>query len=530
MDLEGRDFESIACAKSNFAKPACSDIFPFRKPDSKTALRTRSMVRCIECAQSYSYNSKMITRCAKKPAWRVACACLLLAGTLLTACGPQLSSVLPSVSPPAEDEEVRISREFRREAKKHLTFVSDPEVERYIDRIGRRILSVSGPQPYEYRFFIVEENQLNAFAVPGGSIYFYSGLLERAHSTSEIAGVLGHEMIHVKGRHMARSSGPDATSVVSLLAMILLARNGAGAQAAGVVGQAISATRQIAYSRQLEMEADTLGARYMASAGFDPKGAIAFLKTLDEERALNPINIPAYLMTHPVTQERLANMQQVIRSLGDPNVILEEPDPLKKVQIILRMQRRDDAVVAEYEKLALEQPNSAEVLHLLGFSRQSKGQLDEAQQSYEAARALAPDNPVLLRDLGRLYTQLAEPGKAHAAFQRSLELQPKEPLTYLYLGDLYEKSEDYRSAVGAYLNAYNLSPLWDKPAQLLGTAYAKLNRLGDAYYYLGRAFLLQDEDQKAFAALEKAAKIAGPDSPRGQLIKDELKSLRVRRK
>jgi predicted Zn-dependent protease len=441
-----------------------------------------------------------------------------------------MSSVLPSMSPPAEDEEVRISREFRREAKKHLKFVTHPEVERYIDRLGQRILSVSGPLAYEYRFFVVEDDQLNAFAVPGGSIYFYSGLIERAKSTSEIAGVLGHEIIHIKGRHMARSSGPDAASVLSLLAMVLLARNGAGAQAAGVVGQAISATRQIAYSRQLELEADTLGARYMASAGFDPKGAMAFLKMLDEDRALNPINIPAYLMTHPVTQERVANMQQVIRSLGDMPVSVEEPDPLKKIQIILRLERRDDAVLAEYEKLAAQYPNSAEILYLLGFVRHLKGQLEPAQQSYLQARELAPNNPALLRDLGRLYAQLGVTDKAEAAFQRSLELQPREPLTYLYIAELYEKANDHRSAVGAYLNAHNLSPRWDKPAHLLGIAYGKLDRLGDAYYYLGRAFLLQDEDEKAFAALERAAKIAGANSPRGQLIREELNSLRARRK
>jgi predicted Zn-dependent protease len=472
----------------------------------------------------------MITQTAQRPAGRVLCAWLVLAGLLLGSCGQRLSSVIPSVSPPAEDEEVRISRDFRREAKKHFRFITHTEVERYIDRLGQRLLVASGPQPYEYRFFVVEDNLLNAFAVPGGSIYFFSGLLERAKSTSEIAGVLGHEIIHIKGRHMARSSGPDAASVLSLLAMVLLARNGAGAQAAGAVGQAISATRQMAYSRQLELEADTLGARYMAAAGFDPNGALAFLKTLDEDRALNPINIPAYLMTHPVTQERVANMQQVIRSLGDVPTRVEEPDPLKKIQMILRTERRDDTVLPEYEKLAAQQPNSGEVLYLLGFARQLKGQLEQAGQSYEQARALTPDNPALLRDIGRLYTQLGLNDKAEAALQRSLELQPKEPLTYLYYGELFEKRNDYGSAVGAYLNAHNLSPQWDKPAHLLSSAYGKLDRLGDAYYYLGRSLLLQDEDEKAFAAFEKAAKIAGASSPRGQLIKEELSSLRARRK
>ena len=157
--------------------------------------------------------------------------------------------MLPSVSPPAEDEETRISREFRREAKKQFKFINQPEVERYVDRIGRRILAATGPLSYDYRFFVVEEDQLNAFAVPGGSIYIFTGLIERAKSTDELAGVLGHEIVHIKGRHMARSSGPDAISVLSLLASVMLAsKSSSGGQAAGIIGQAVAATRQAAYS------------------------------------------------------------------------------------------------------------------------------------------------------------------------------------------------------------------------------------------------------------------------------------------
>jgi beta-barrel assembly-enhancing protease len=466
--------------------------------------------------------------------WQISCAWILLIAGFVASCSsftpPSLPS-LPSLGPPGEDEEVRISREFRREAKKHFKFVNNPEMERYVDGIGQRILSAMGPQPFDYRFFVVEDSQLNAFAVPGGSIYIYTGLIERAKSTNEIAGVLGHEITHIKNHHMARSSGPDAISILSLLSMVLLARSGSGAQAAGAVGQAISATRQIAYSRQLEMEADTLGVRYMAAAGYDPKGSLGFLKTLDQERALNPVDIPPYLMTHPMSQERVANMEQTLRSLGKTEIRSEQPDPLKKVQIVIRMERHDgDAVLGEYEKLVRQNPQSPELLQLLGFAQQLIGQLPEAQKNYEKARQLNPNNAGLQRDLGRLYTRLGNVAGARVAFDRAIALEPKEPLTYLYLGELFENEGDLRSAAGAYLNANNFSPTWDKPPYRLGVVYGKLNRLGDAYYYLGRSALLQDEDQKAIADFEKAIKLAGENSPRGQLIKEELAALRAKRR
>lgn len=464
------------------------------------------------------------------PAWKKWLSCFLLVCLFITGCA-SYRSPLPSLGAPSEDEETRISREFRREAKKHLRYINNPEIERYIERIGQRLLSVMGPQPFDYRFFVVADSQLNAFAVPGGSVFFYTGLIERAKSTSEIAGVMGHEIVHIKGRHMARHSGPDAISLLSLVGMLLLARSGAGAQAAGVVGQAVSATRQMAYSRQLEMEADTLGVRYMTSAGYDPAGSLGFLKLLEQERALNPIDLPPYMMTHPVTQERVANMELVIRSLGHAEAKSNVFDQLKKMQLILRMERQEtDKIVEDYEKIVAQDPQNGEALHLLAFAQQHKGQLPQAHKYFQKAEKFNLENPAFYRDLGRFYTTSGELSEARKAFERALALQPREPLNYLYLGELLEKENDLRSAAGAYLNAHQISPLWDKPPARLGLVYGKLDRLGDAHYYRGRAFLLQDEDERAIAEFERAIKILGETSPRGQTVKDELNFVRARRR
>ena len=457
------------------------------------------------------------------------CPWVIVISLLIAACSSVVAPVIPSVAGPSEDEETKISREFRREAKQFLKFVNNPEVERYVDRIGRRILAATGPQSFDYRFFVVEDPQLNAFAVPGGSIYVYTGLIERAKTTDELAGVIGHEITHVKGHHMARSSGPDAISILSLLSMVALARTGSGAQAAGMVGQAVAATRQLAYSRQLEMEADTLGTRYMATAGYDPKGTIAFLKMLDQERALNPIDVPAYVLSHPITQERVANAELVVKSLGSTQLRPDDPEALKKVQIVIRMDHRDD-VVHEYEKLLKQAPRNPEFLYLLGYAQQLQGQLSEARTNYEQARKIWPENAGLQRDLGRLYGEIGDFANARTAFEQSLTGEPNEPLTYLYLGEMLEKSGDLRSAVGSYLNAQNLAPLWDRPVYKLGMLYGKLERPGDGYYYLGKSFALQDEDDKAINNLERSLKILGANSPRGQLVQEELDTLKKRKR
>ena len=463
--------------------------------------------------------------------WQFHCAWVVAIFILISSCSSGIGPMLPSVGPPSEDEETRISREFRREAKKQFKFSNNPEVERFVDRIGRRILAATGPLAFDYRFFVIEEDQINAFAVPGGSIYVFTGLIERAKSTDELAGVIGHEIVHVKGRHMARSSGPDAISLLSLLSVALLARSGSGAQAAGMVGQAVAATRQASYSRQLEMESDTLGTRYMSAAGFDPKGTLGFLRTLDQERVLNPIDVPAYILSHPITQERIANAELVVKSLGPTQPRPDDPVALKKVQIILRLDHAvHDNIVSEYEKLVQQTPKSAELFHLLAFAQQLAGDLPAAQRNYERARQLRPDYPALHRDLGQLFTQTNDFAAARAAFDRAITLDPNEPLTFLYLGEMLEKSGDLRGAAGAYLNAQNLAPLWDRPPYRLGLVYGKLDRLGDGYYYLGRADLLQDEDEKAIADFERALKLIGATTPRGQVIGEELKALKNRKR
>jgi tetratricopeptide (TPR) repeat protein len=136
----------------------------------------------------------------------------------------------------------------------------------------------------------------------------------------------------------------------------------------------------------------------------------------------------------------------------------------------------------------------------------------------------------LYRDLSRLYTGSGDFGAARAMLDQALAMEPKEPLNYLYLGELLEKENDLRAAAGAYLNAQQLSPLWDKPPARLGIVYGNLDRLGDAYYYRARSLLLQDEDERAMADLEKAIKILGENSARGQTAKEELNNLRARRR
>lgn len=447
-------------------------------------------------------------------------------------CGTILVPKAPEAPRAVESDEVKIGREFRREAKKNLKLVRHLEVERYVDSVGRRILSAMGPQPFDYRFYVVEDSRLNAFAVPGGSIYVNTGLLERITSTDELAGVLGHEIVHVEHHHLAKLSGSlDPTNLLALLGVLLARGGGALGQAAGVIVQGFAATRQLSFSRELEREADTFGLRYVARAGYDPDGIARFLRVIDKERTLNPVDLPPYLMTHPVTQERVADVERMIHALGSKTPSPAGPDPLRKIQTILRLEKHEaNAVISEYEKALNQNPENSERAYLLGLAYHYQARFPEARKNYERARDLEPQSPWVNRDLGRFYLQAGEYGLARAAFARSLETEPKEPLTYLYMGELDEKIGNLSEAVAVYLTAHNLSPLWPEPAYRLGVVYGRMDRLGDAYYYLGKSKLLLDEDEKALADFERAIKIYGAKSPRSEMVREELENLKARKR
>jgi len=135
--------------------------------------------------------------------------------------------------------------------------------------------------------------------------------------------------------------------------------------------------------------------------------------------------------------------------------------------------------------------------------------------------------PGIDRDLGRAYTQTRQFQKAHQAFQRAIHIEDDNPVTHLYLGELLEQESDYRGAVRSYLRARQLAPLWPEAARRLGYAYRKLNRAAEAHYYLGQAYLLQDEEQKAIESLERAVREYKEGSPRIQVIRDEIEVIRA---
>lgn len=188
--------------------------------------------------------------------------------------------------------------------------VSDAEIER-VTRIGKRLAAVSDRQDLAYRFGVVDENSLNAFSLPGATIYVHTGLLEKA-TDDELAAVLAHEVGHVAARHAAKHLQADLG-----LTLLLHVASAAGAGADAVrVGNSLYGLLRNGYSRQDELEADRLALRYTQRAGYDPAALVTFFAKMQREHPESLLDKAlVWQRTHPLTSERIAQAQAELASM-----------------------------------------------------------------------------------------------------------------------------------------------------------------------------------------------------------------------
>ncbi|WP_424446915.1 M48 family metalloprotease [Paucimonas lemoignei] len=267
-------------------------------------------------------------------AWRLravaaatlACATIFQAATVPSA---SFAQNLPSLGDTERQElspimERRLGEEIMRDVRRDRDYLDDPVVLEYLNNFGSSLVSVRpdarGEAGYDFFFFAVRDPSLNAFALPGGFIGVHSALVLAAQSESELASVLSHEIGHVAQRHIARMLGRQRQDALLPLAGMILAalasRSSSDASAALLMGsEGVALQRQLNFSREAEREADRVGLQIMKDAGFDTSGMIAFFGRMQNSTRAYSDGVPAFLRSHPLTTERIADIQDRTRGL-----------------------------------------------------------------------------------------------------------------------------------------------------------------------------------------------------------------------
>jgi predicted Zn-dependent protease len=223
------------------------------------------------------------------------------------------------------DKEVKIGESIVKEVEKKYKFVDDPLIINRVEEIGKKIVAVCDRKDIDYHFYVLNEEEINAVSLPGGFVYVNKGLIDKISNDDELAGVLAHEVGHIVARHSVKKL--QAMMGYSLLRLLLAqapqpAEVGTGADWAFL-------QLMLGYSREDELLADQLAARYTKLAGYDPNSLINFLENLRqaEKYKLKPLS---YVKTHPYIPDRIRIIKQELgRSITFEDYINIEQKPHK---------------------------------------------------------------------------------------------------------------------------------------------------------------------------------------------------------
>jgi beta-barrel assembly-enhancing protease len=333
--------------------------------------------------------------------------------------------------------ERRLGEEIMNDIRRDHDFLDDDPILEYLNNFGNVLVSAApgsrGENNIDFYFFAVRDPMLNAFALPGGFIAVHSALLIAAQNESELASVMSHEIGHVQQRHIARMLGQQKEDALLPLAAMILAVLAAKASpdaAMGVLmgGQGLAIQRQLSFNRDAEREADRVGFQIMGAAGFDTTGMVSFFKRLQNSTKLYS-EVPAYLSSHPLTGERIADIQARIREMPHHH---DRPDSIDfhLVRARARVLQDESAQGREEVKAVFEdqlthakRQEQVAAQYGLAFLALKQGQLDKARSWLEKARATMKPRP------GTFSAAPSDDGGAamFAGLALEIELAPGQP-------------------------------------------------------------------------------------------------------
>ena len=351
----------------------------------------------------------------------------------------------------AQDEK-KLGAEFMRQARRVLRISDDIELNEYIGALGARVVKHSDAADEKFHFFVVENPTLNAFAVPGGYVGIYSGLIAATQSEDELAAVIAHEVAHITQRHiprmLAQANRAQLPAMAAIIAAILVSdSSGTSAQALAALGSAAYMQNQLNFTRGFEEEADRLGIGILSRAGYDPAAMPTFFERLQNWGRLNEGGLPEFLRTHPFTSSRISESRDRAERLpfkarvpNDDFIFIR-----KRAEILTDTNSR-----AALEKAAAKRHGDNErhpaddYAYALALLRSG----DTARARTESERLLSASPRDLRYRLLRGDIELAanKPTAALAQYRQALRQQPRSMLAQRRYGEALMRAGQPRAA------------------------------------------------------------------------------------
>lgn len=446
-------------------------------------------------------------------------------------------------------QERAIGKRIMIEIRGDNAFIDDDELVGYINSLGNKLVAASpgatNDNRRDFEFFILNDESINAFALLGGFVGVHTGLVLTTTNESELASVIGHEIAHILQRHQSRGVDEQRKnapmSLLGLAAAILAARSGGssasqGVEAAIITSQALAYQNQLNYSRDYEREADRLGLNVLQRGGFDPTGMPSFFERMLKANRHNDGKAPGYLRTHPVTTERIAEMQDRVLQMGvEGKHPVADSIEYKFAIAKLRSASLNGSEAVSYFRNAIAERtilrNRADV-YGLAFAQNQARDFSSAEQTINTLRDTNRDANFKHAWVENLAAQI-QAGQhkwdnALFIYKKAMQTFPSQrALIHGYISTLYEsgKLEAALAATNEELKTTQDDP---KLHELAAKIYERKGQKLAQYRAVGEAYFRRDNLRGAIEQFELAVKAKDGDfydSSGAESRLRELKSL-----
>lgn len=432
------------------------------------------------------------------------------------------------------EKEKQLGQEFLLEIQQVIPLIEDPFLTSYINRLGQKLVAQLGPQPFTYRFFIIDDPTMNAFAVPGGYIFLHSGMIRMAEREGELAGVMAHEISHVYARHMSRSMekarNANIASLIGAMASIFF--GGALAQPLIMGSMAAGASSMLKYSRDFEREADGFGFKWMVKAGYNPRDMVSMFTKMNKQRWFEGGKIPVYLSTHPDVDSRIVELSNQLAM--HQNELPPARDSLEFHYFTIKLEAycgNPNQFLRRMTQDGIREPQNPVFQYGRGLALAKLEKTDEAIAAFQQALKLAPSNPLIQRDLAIFYFSQNRYQESQQLLGQLSQRYPKDDVVLYYLGRIYQERKQLDQALPLFEKVHKLNPTYSEVYLNLGTVYGEKGQLGLAHYYLGFHSLRAKALTTALFHFRRALKNLSPADVRYNEVRQQvtrLEKMRVR--
>jgi len=427
-------------------------------------------------------------------------------------------------------DENKMGREFDLLIRSQMSMVGDTYITDYIANLVQTIVDAKEPMPFTVRSAVIANPILNAFAIPGGYIYVFTGLIQEVENDSQLVSVIAHELAHVSQRHVAsrieKQSKLGMLTAAGMLAGFLLgAATGNGdagvAVMAGTQGAATAALLQ--YSQADENEADHVGLNSLVKAGYNPKGMTEMFSILQKNQWFaSRAEMPSYLSTHPATATRISYLNDRISRM--PAAFTERQEhnvTLKHIQPLIRSKMSPSETAMGYYKSKPIGEYTAMDYVGLGIVQLRLKDVAGAEQSYAKALEMDPKDPLVSREVGIFYFQTGRSKEATKYLQMAVIKNSRDALGLFYLARLEAENHNLDRAATYMRKVLDMVPEDAEVHYHLGRILGESGDTFSGNLHISYSAIYSGDLRKAQQFADQAEKAAKTPEQ-----KDELKKLR----